>query len=159
MVQALQKIEFEITHVRGNHHYLRHPGSARFVVAEQLVARSPEQPVGVPQIAPGPRGALYLRGAPRSRAVVGAEHGVSPDLAVGGGLASPKSRRMRVALGAIWSPAPTSPNSAACSSTRTRRPSLADASVSALPRPPIPPPTTTTSTLMPALPSAVIWST
>jgi predicted RNA binding protein YcfA (HicA-like mRNA interferase family) len=32
MMQALQKIGFEITHVRGSHHYLRRPGSARFVI-------------------------------------------------------------------------------------------------------------------------------
>jgi predicted RNA binding protein YcfA (HicA-like mRNA interferase family) len=32
MVQALRKTGFEITHVRGSHHYLRRPDSARLVV-------------------------------------------------------------------------------------------------------------------------------
>jgi predicted RNA binding protein YcfA (HicA-like mRNA interferase family) len=32
MVKALQKAGFEVTHVRGSHHYLRLPGSVRLVV-------------------------------------------------------------------------------------------------------------------------------
>src|SRR5689334_5510479 len=43
-------------------------------------------------------------------------------------------------------PAPTSPNSGACSSTRTRRPRRVSAK--AAPRPPMPPPTTITSGFM-----------
>ena len=46
-------------------------------------------------------------------------------------------------LGAIWMPAPTSPNSAERSSTRTLRPLRARAN--AADRPPMPPPTTMTS--------------
>jgi predicted RNA binding protein YcfA (HicA-like mRNA interferase family) len=32
MVKALQNARFEVTHVRGSHHYLRLPGSIRLVV-------------------------------------------------------------------------------------------------------------------------------
>ncbi|MGH3865886.1 MAG: type II toxin-antitoxin system HicA family toxin [Pseudonocardiaceae bacterium] len=32
MVQALQEARFEVTHVRGSHHYLRRPGGTRLVV-------------------------------------------------------------------------------------------------------------------------------
>ena len=46
-------------------------------------------------------------------------------------------------LGAIWMPAPTSPNSAERSSTRTRSPLRVSAN--AADRPPMPPPTTITS--------------
>src|SRR6266480_2076298 len=46
------------------------------------------------------------------------------------------------AFGASWMPAPISPNSAACSSTMTRK--LRRARPSATARPPIPPPATTT---------------
>ena len=50
----------------------------------------------------------------------------------------PQSARMRVQLGAICRPAPTSPNSGASSSTRTFSPACVSAT--ALLRPPIPPP-------------------
>lgn len=32
VVQALQRVGFRLTHVRGSHHYLVKPGSARLVV-------------------------------------------------------------------------------------------------------------------------------
>src|SRR6476469_9617014 len=60
----------------------------------------------------------------------------------------PHWSRIRVQFGAICSPAPTSPNSAARSSTRTRSP-LRDRA-SALARPPMPPPTTMASAASPA---------
>src|SRR5678809_777683 len=53
------------------------------------------------------------------------------------------------ALGAIWMPAPISPNCEACSSTTLLKPLRASASAAA--RPPMPPPAMTTGALLRAL--------